>query len=326
MSHAIMENDKGIVGFCEVYGGTWHQVQSYQEINGPVCNEEVERTFNFQLEKEQLKRSSKDKLVDSWAIIRKDVDKVLVPSVGSRFNVISHLNMFDKVKEGLLKKYPDLDIESAGTLKNGATAFVNLKLKDIKVKGDESKNLSRMMFFNPLGQGAYTLGVHNVRIVCNNTMRASEAQAAANNSLKKIRHTASAPDKINDALVDLAEVRMGLDVLEQNLNTLTTYNVDTNKMTTFLDWFLPVDDVTKSAATRREQKRDRIVAEFEEADGLENNVSRSLYSLLQAVTYVEDHPETLSKNQDQTSIMWDGMVGSRAKRKEDVMDYLLATV
>lgn len=328
MAHMIERHDNGAVGFCDIHGGTWHGLSQYEELNGPVPHSKVHSVFNFDIEKQQLSRQKTTgewEAQKAWSIVRKDLDLTLVPSVGAVFNVMSHKDMFTKVEKGLLYHYPDLEIESAGTLENGATAFVNLKVKDLKVHGDDSANVCRMMFYNPLGKGTYALGVHNVRIVCNNTLRASEAEANANASLRKIRHTASAGDRINEALVDLAEIRMGLDSLEKQLNTLAKDQMSTMQVQQFLETMFPVSrDMSKAGMTKAKQSRQELEFLYEEAEGLKKNTARTKYSMLQAVTYWLDHPSTLRKNQDSMSIRWDGIVGNRSVRKQKALTNLIS--
>jgi len=330
MAHMIGEYDLGAVGFVEQYGGTWHGMPQYKEINGPLCAEEVERTMNFDIEKQPSYRKDQDgnvkPLDGTWNIIRTDKDRVLVPAVGRKFTALPHLSMFNRVNEGLLKKYKDIEIESAGTLENGATAFVNLKIKELSIKGDQSSNVSRMMFFNPLGKGAYSLGVHNVRIVCNNTLTASEAQAKANATLNKVPHTRNADKKINNILVDLAEVRLGLDKFEHALNELAAQDVTEKIVENFFNNYIPIDNkqMSKSAVTRRNNYRDRIRDQFESDQSLDKRIERSKYSLLQAVTYVEDHPENISEKNDEAFIQWDSILGGRSLNKSKALDMLQA--
>lgn len=331
MSHMIMEDDMGVVGFVEKYGGTWHGLDQYEERDGPVPVSKVKQTFGFDLEKEPLYHR-KDvegfgsfEEVDGWCITRKDTEKVVVPMVGSRFHVMSHGEMFRHVEQGLLVQYPELEIESVGTLENGATAFVNLYLGKLNIHGDQSDNISRMMFYNPLGKGAYALGVHTVRIVCNNTLRMAEAESTANATLHKIRHTQSAGAKINAALVDLAQVKLGLQSFEDRMTEFTVQAMNSQKVDEFLNEFIPVtDDLGQAGQTRRKNQQESIRANFEEAEGLDVSVSRSKYAMVQAVTKYLDHPEKLSKNQDMASVAWDGLVGRIAVRKDKAVSILAA--
>lgn len=320
MSAGIEEFDKGVV-----YGTTWHNLPQYIQQPYPVQPNQVREVFDFGLEKKQL--SLVDETlgvipVEAWAIQRTDNRAVLVPAIGSRFHVISHNEMFESINEGLLSMYQDLDIESVGTLRNGATCFVNLKVADVAVKGDKSPNMCRMMFSNPLGQGCYTVGVHNVRIVCQNTLDMAEAQAAAQDSLHKIRHTSGAEQKINDTLVDMARVKMGLEAFRGHMNWLVDQSATTSRIQEFMDSYIPIpEDMEGRGRTTRQNKRDRILTKFEEDQALDSGTDRSLYALLQAVTYCVDHLPAGSRK-DPFQVQWDGLTGTRAEEKVKALNII----
>lgn len=325
MSAGIEQFDRGVV-----WGTTWHGLVQYVQQEYPVTVSQAKQVFDFELEKKQLSLCDSELgviPVDSYGILRKDTKSVLVAGIGKAFHVISHGDMFDSIQEGLLNQYPDLDIESVGTLRNGATCFVNLKVDDVNIKGDKSQNMCRMMFTNPLGKGCYTVGVHNVRVVCQNTLNMAEAQAAAEGSLCRIRHTAGAPRRINDTLVDLAQVKLGLEAFQEHMNHLVDTPATVDTVNIFLNSFIPVpEDAEGRMKTTRQKKRERILELFEGDQQLAPGASRSLYGLLQAVTYSIDHlPPGSVKNPSQ--VQWDALTGQRSQDKVlslEILDALAA--
>ena len=82
--------------------------------------------------------------------------------------------------------------------------------------------------------------------------------------------------------------------------------------------------MSKSAVTRRNNYRDRIRDQFESDQSLDKRIERSKYSLLQAVTYVEDHPENISEKNDEAFIQWDSILGGRSLNKSKALDMLQA--
>lgn len=324
MSAGIEELDQGVV-----FGTTWHGIPSYVTQDKPVTIVQARDVMCYPLKKIQLHRDKGfDEFVEvqAWCIIREDHDKVLVPHVGARFEVLDNSFLLDFVHEHLLGEFKELQIESVGTLFNGATAFVNLKVDEFQVKGDRSSTVSRLMYYNPLGMGCYKACAHDIRIVCNNTLRASEGQGAANKSLAKFRHTANAGKKINGHLTNLAELKLGLKKHVAVLNMLAKKKVVDDTLAKYLDKLfpLPVDDNGKPVKgrgwTTAHNKREALVKVYQSDQ--EIKPPNSAYALLQATTNYLDHGKI--KGGDDMACRWDGIVGQRAKIKDMALDFLVA--
>ena len=328
MAAGIQELDRGIVQRDKKTGqGTWHNIPSYVVQDGPVTVPQARDVMCYPLHKERLFRGNGQE-VDAWAIVRTDHDAVMVDAVGSKFQVVDNNFLLNFVNEHLLCVYPELKIESCGTLFNGATAFVNIKVAEFQIKGDQSPTINRLMYYNPLGKGSYQACAHDVRIVCNNTLRAAAAQGLANKSLAKFRHTASATEKINDHLMDLAELHLHLKKHVDMLDSLTSIQMNQTQVTTYLDklYPLPVQDNGKQlpksrAFTMQANKRDAVLNVFNSDQGLDADTRFTAYGMLQATTNVLDHGNI--KNGDAMACSWDGITGQRAAFKDTALKILL---
>lgn len=330
MAHGITFYDKGYV-----HGTTWHNMDQFVQLDRPVTFEEALEVMDYPLEKIQLFYRHESEVdgerevdfikVDQWAIRRPDNGQVLVPGVGKRFDVLNNRVLLDFVKREFLDIYPELEIESVGTLFGGATSFLNLKIDEYHIKGDESPTLSRLMYANPLGNGRYRACAHNVRVVCNNTLRAAEAQGAANQTLATISHTVSAERRIVEHLSNLAEISLGLQAHRHKLDWLATQEVDSHYVQKFLEQFYFVDDTLAPASDRiksnAQKKRGDILKIFESQEHL-NGIARTRYALLQATTR---HLGTYSHGakSDASAIEWDALDGQRAVKKDRALELLL---
>ena len=318
MSHGIGELDKGYVN-----GTTWHQKLQYVQLDGPVTMEQAGEVMNYPLEKCQLFDAQLEPVEGAYCIKRTDHNKVLVPMVGSKFTVENNINLLNFVSDNLLCSFEGFEIESVGTLFNGAVAFLNLKVGETVVRGDQSPTINRLMYYNPLGKGAYAACAHNIRVVCNNTLRAASADGVANETLRKFRHTASAKEKINACLEEIAEIKLGMKRLEFTLQALTEQQVSGEYFQAFAEHMYPGNvDVEGRGATMVSNKRDDLRAQFEGWQFLDRDIAKSRYGLLQAFTFVTDHGKI--KSGDEGSLAWDGMVGGRAKEKEKALAFLSA--
>ncbi len=130
-----------------------------------------------------------------FATVRADNDEVL-GVVGNDYEVVQNVNAFDFFdsivggKEGIL-------YETAGALGKGERIFITAKLPDyIRVGRDDVIEQYLFLTTSHDGLGSITAAFTPIRIVCNNTLNAALRGAA--NTIK-IRHTASAHDKLNEA-------------------------------------------------------------------------------------------------------------------------------
>jgi len=320
MSHGIQEFDRGCV-----WGTTWHRIPSYVTQDKPVSIEQAREVLDFPVSKRPLFFTDADDNVhevDAWALVRDDHNTCIVPSVGSRFEVVPNVDVLNVVQREVLDPNPNLDIESVGTLFNGATSFVNLKLKEFQVKGDESQTLSRLMYYNPLGLGCYRVGAHNVRIVCNNTLKMATDEAVVNGSLTRYPHVRSSRANIAQRLVDLAAVMSGVEENVELMNHLASQPVVAETLRLFLDTWLPMSlDTPESASSHLEKMRMATTDEFAASDYMDPATGHSKYGLLQAATYVVDHmPAT--KVTDDGAMAWDCLVGGRMERKVQALNIL----
>ena len=319
MAHGIMEFDAGKVSGVK---STWHKLPQYECIpDRPVTVAEAVKIATYPIEKQQLFRGD-NVPVDAWALVRTDKNVTLVPAVGERFTVVQNHHMVNYISEHLLAVYPDLTIQSVGTLWNGGTFFLNLAINEFTVKGDKSPTITNLMYSNPLGKGSYTACAHTTRIVCGNTARISEAQGLANQSLKKFRHTASATTKINDHLIDLAELKLELKRHEDKLNYLADEEMDVQAVEAFLTRLFPEPKEDGRAKTIAINSKNGIREIFEGVQRQTLSKPFTKYGMFQAYTDWCDHEKT-SRNADLAAIMYDGIMGIRADKKDSVLDMLV---
>jgi phage/plasmid-like protein (TIGR03299 family) len=130
-----------------------------------------------------------------FATVRQDTDAVL-GVVGKDYEVVQNVDafsFFDSIvggKDGIL-------YETAGALGNGERLFITAKLPDY-IRVGRNDCIEKYLFLTTShdGTGSIQIAFTPVRIVCQNTLN-----AALRNQLNgiKIRHTASATDKLKEA-------------------------------------------------------------------------------------------------------------------------------
>lgn len=319
MAANILEHDQGVV-----QGTTWHQLPQYLTQDGPVTVDQARKVLDFPLEKVRLYRKAPAGSVrafmpvDSFAVVRTDFDEVVADAVGPEFVVQNNANILDFIALEVLAEYPELSIESVGTLGNGATSFVNLKLNEFVIPGDKSNTVNRLMYYNPIGLGAYRAGVHGVRIVCQNTLNMADAAAAANGSLTRISHTSNSQERLKEAIIEIGKVFLELKTYEERLTEMAGIDMDSKSVDGFFDAFLPVTEETGQRALKiREKNVGIITSRFETDQDLKN--PRTKYGMLNAVTWYVDHVKT---QEDDGAQVWDSLTGRRAADKQRAFELL----
>ena len=318
-------------GICENYdlgifystNPLWHRSPVYKVIDRPVEINEVKKVFAWEIEKKQLSYITNDgvqQYVDAFSLVRKDTQHILVASVGKKFEAESNLRMVEIIENSLLKKFPNLIIEGAGTLWQNQTAFIQMRAKEFQIKGDKSPMFTRMVYTNSLGISAYKALVHNERVVCANTLRIAESEGKANRSLKKFSHLKGAFLKLDNYMEELAEQWLMIEKHNKVLESLTTQQVDTEMVNNFLKIVYPqTENMSEVAISHTIGKRNQVVTQFNKDQDLDASVAFSKYGLLQAFTYVVDH-EKLRKGDIKT--YWSNISGDRMDSKAAAFDYL----
>jgi hypothetical protein len=181
------------------------------------------------------------------------------------------------------------------------------------------------MYANPLGKGSYVACAHTTRVVCANTLRMAEAQGIANDSLKKFRHTSSVSQKINDHMVDMAELKLQLKRHEEKMNFLVDCSMNTAAVDSFLNKMFPAVNSDKDGRSKTIALNSKaaILNIFEGAQVQTLTTPFTKYGMLQAFTDWVDHEKT-SRNSDIGATTFDGLFGIRADKKDQFLEQLMA--
>ena len=163
---------------------------------------------------------------NNFATIRTDTEEVL-GVVGKDYNIVQNIDafsFFDSIvggKDGIL-------YETAGALGNGERIFITAKLPDyIRIGRDDCIEKYIFLTTSHDGYGSITAAFTPVRIVCANTLNA--AMNNHNNSLK-IRHTASAQDRLKQAHQLLGMTNLLANELEEVFNHWSKIRITDNSV------------------------------------------------------------------------------------------------
>jgi phage/plasmid-like protein (TIGR03299 family) len=327
MSHAIEENDLLAIGYTESQGRAWHNHENAIHYDGPIPLEFAQEIMNYTVDKTPIFLPNGQKVQGQYLLVC-DKGVVLSPStVTDRYEVIQNNQFVKMVNASILSQF-EVEIETCGTLFNRARAFINTVVMEHTVKGDCSPTRTRLLFTNGFDNTSYTACVNQIRVVCNNTLRAASAQGKANATLRKFKHTASALQKIEDYAVDLAGVVGAIEIHNENLDHLAEQEMTVTEVEHTLHSLFGITtekiDKGGKGATMAMNKNNAVLNLFENKDDLQGGIARTRYALLNAVTDWADHDSPVRGGSDAGSRMWDGVYGTTDTLKQNALTLLNA--
>jgi len=319
MAHEIMENDKGAVGFVQQYGQTWHKMEQYKHFEECIPFEYVEHILSWQVEKKPLFVAGADgtfqKLEKKYALARQDTGEILYAPVTDVYSIYQNSEMMKFIYEAIIKPF-SMELESAGSLKNGRHVFANIILMEETIDGDISPTKTRLMIDNTHGAKALSTCLHQTRIVCNNTLRMAKAQGTANSTFKKFRHSKSMINIIEEYAVDLTDLIAESRKTYQAMNDLASEKINEKYQDQFFDNFLQVDKLKGRAKTIAQSQMQGIKTLYDSKEDLKP-LPDTRYKLLNAVTDYYDH-----KYKKKEASIIDAVKGKRDEMKQQALSVL----
>jgi phage/plasmid-like protein (TIGR03299 family) len=336
MSHCIQEADKGIVGYTQTLGKTWHGLPQYLQIDGAVPYEQAEAIADYNVEKRQLFANIEQNdlfmptiqvpVENAFCLYRTDIAKVIYPMVGERYTVANNLELLKFVDKGILQKYPNITVESVGTLENGQGFFLNLLVSEYTVHGDVSPTVTRLAVFNFHGGKAVSACIHQTRIVCMNTLRVAQAQGKANATMKNFRHTATVAQRLEDHTINLADIIGETEFANERMDTLAKTKINATQFDMFIENVFPSKDAKANSKTLALNKQDAVRELYEGKEDLVA-IDNTAYRALNAVTDWADHDMSLRGDADnQGKRFMSNIDGASDKVKQEALTHALALV
>jgi phage/plasmid-like protein (TIGR03299 family) len=219
MAHLI-DNSKGYNAFVSFAAPAWHglgtvlnnALTTKEALNQGGLDYDVLKLPNIHC----LPNGSELISEDSFFTVRTDVNKVLGSRLGRDYEVMQNVEALNVVDEIL--QAGTATIETAGAIDEGRKVFICLKVaKDIIVGSNDTVKQYVLIANSHDGSLSITAMPTNVRVVCNNTLTA----ALRNSQDKiKIRHTANAQYRLNEAAKVLKLIANNTAANEDNYNTM----------------------------------------------------------------------------------------------------------
>ncbi|GAA0537018.1 DUF932 domain-containing protein [Chitinophaga japonensis] len=214
MSHNLFfDNDTNKHSFFSTKEKAWHGLGTVVS-EYPTAQQAIRYAgLDFHVSKQRLfvrnERSDLDGLLagtgivspelvvpDYYATVRTDKN-IPLGVVGKNYEVVQNADAFAFL-DSLVSNSADIRYETAGALGRGERIFITVRLPDYIRIGGSDDVIERYLFITTShdGSGSILIGFTPVRIVCANTLNAALHNCS---NVKRIRHTAKAKDRLQQA-------------------------------------------------------------------------------------------------------------------------------
>ena len=258
-------NTNTLIGFTDKRGTAWHyraDMQTEQNhYNGAIPVEDVRRRL-FDWEplvcEVRVTALTEEGVFDVTDPTRQ---AIVHPTSHEVFGIFKKGYQVHSYEEWLLNKVvtildADLAVGSAGLLKGGAQAWVQVEMEDtLSVEGVEYRPF--LTAATSLDGSLATTYVSGAQVVvCDNTLSAALGNYDGRVKIKHSRHSLGKINAVRDAL---KIIHSTADAFSEQVQRLTAEQVSTDRWQRFLDEYAPLNaEMTARSQTMAENKRDEL--------------------------------------------------------------------
>jgi phage/plasmid-like protein (TIGR03299 family) len=245
---------------------------------------------------------------NAFATVRTDTNVVL-GVIGSRYQPVQNKDAFSFF-DPLVDKSEAI-YHTAGVLGRGEKIWLLSKLPDYIRVGPKNDPIEKfiLLYNSHDGSSVVRVKITPIRVVCNNTLTTALSGTDAE---VRIRHTASATDKLREAhkvLVLTNQLYMELDYI---FNRMALRKVTATQLLEYCKTLIP-DNAEAESNTRTENIRNQIIRLHDDTNDASMHRG-NLFGAYNAVTEYVDHAAQSDSSKHLRSI-WFGGSGEKLKRR-----------
>jgi phage/plasmid-like protein (TIGR03299 family) len=268
----------------------WHKLGT--RTNGITSVEDAIKIGNLDwtVELRPMFLSSGAQVPNRSAVVR-PIDSAILGTVGDRYTPIQNNEGFAILSDACSQH--GVTIETVGALGQGERVFMLAKLPTIisVVPGDDIRGYFLVSMAHD-GTGSFFARPTPIRVVCQNTLNAAVSQGIPD--VLKLRHTASAPQRIAEAQRLVTQMIAAMQATGDTFATLASKRLNREQLRLYIEHVFPTPKDAK-VSTNLRNKREAIErlafwgvgADLAGADP--RNGSTTLWGAYNAVTEYFDH-------------------------------------
>lgn len=325
MAH-LLDFQRGTAAFVSLKNEAWHGLGVTVETEMSVADALKLGNLDFEVAKlpnrHHLPAGEIITSDSSFFTYRTDTNFVLGDRLGKSYEVVQNAEALGVVDT--LVSDGGLVVETAGSLRNGCTVFMCLRLpENIQVGGTDTVKQYLIIATGHDGNTPILAYFSNVRVVCNNTLQMSFRDATKKYS---IRHTRSASDKLNEALRLMGLATKNQKIVAEQYNRLAEIQMQQSQFWNYVGnvFFSPAEikelQTGKRAqeviSTRKQNTVNKVIHFAQTGIGQKEANPGSAWWAYNAVTGYFSH---LAKHDDAESRMESLLFGSAADTMEKAL-------
>ena len=284
MAHNLNIKADGTASVMVVGQSAWHQLGT--NVSEAQNAEQAIKLggLDYLVEKRTLTADGVDKPLREMATVRQDTNAVL-GIVGRNYQIVQNheaFSFFDSIVDT-----SEAIFHTAGALGEGERIWVQAKMPEyIKVGKDDITEVFVTLTNSHDGWGALKAYVTPIRVVCENTLRASLKD---NKGVVSLRHTLNVQDRLKEAHKLLEITNLYSSQMEGIFNTMAKSKVSKTTVESFLAWAFPSDPLKDEVHTRTKNNRLALLETIETGRGQQEAKAGNKFWLYNGYTrFLED--------------------------------------
>ncbi len=274
-------------------------------------------------------------IISAWGIFRDDRTEAtgFLGAVGNNYTPIQNRYQFDFV-DSLIEVENGAHYESAGALGKGERVFCLARIPnaDFNIAGQD-KHESYLLFTNTHnGTESARCFITTVRVVCQNTL--NQAISKDGKSALRIRHSANAEAKLNDAKRLIRGTQQSIKSLNEKLDALANRRLTRDGLMSVIDRLFKKDEAEQKTETGISKSSEKILSKILELyeDNDQNNFPEfkdTAYNFFNSYTRFIDHERPIRRTDavagktDEYIRSASAMFGDPAQQKSEALEVIL---
>lgn len=317
-------NTNTLVGFTEKRGQAWHwmageQGEQSNHYPGAIPTEDVlSRLFNFEVIKVPIRYTLPEQmdLINGVAPAREMEDTTRVLVVNSKtgdplgvFKSDYETHQFQDSLIGNLQNVigNDVQVGSAGLLRNRAVAWVSLETDNIETKQGVTFRPHLLAYGSHDGTLATGYKFVNTLVVCDNTLTMALGERG---QAFKVKHTKNSQPRLKSAADALGIISKGADAFALEIQRLCETTVTDKMWSEFVQAHVPSKE-SKRGQTMAENKRGALTRLWS-SDSRVEPWKNTAFGVLQAVNTWHTHEMTVrGEDSSRQERKWDNVLSDQ---------------
>lgn len=285
-----------------------------------LTKEEAFKPFGFHIEKRQSYDINLRKVPGHYHLVRSDTNDIIPSaSVGEKFHPYDHSEVLKYVYDSILSRFPQMSLETVGTLHGGGTGLITARVGDsFRVKDDESECFTRMVISNPCnGCGSLMIGFVIVRDLCQNCVMVAESKAE--NLGIQIHHTRNVDSYVSKVVANVGKYIEAAEAMKGKIALMADKETTDRAFKRVLEMFLPLPGEYGSRGYNKVlDERNEVIAQMNGAETAMQIAGNSLWKMFNSFTFPIFNPRRYTNSMDAMEVAYMGMIGDRGKRASEI--------